>query len=94
LPEKTNRHRISELLKQSSDPHLRHRVASQILELAGFDCETNDSTRDMTTARELQIEWDEDAADRKIFDMEQASDRELRRKLAEFGSGRKEDSGD
>jgi len=85
---------LAELLKQSSGPHLRHRVASQILELAGIDCETNDSTRDMTTARELQIEWDEDAADRTIFDMEQASDRKLRRALAEFGSGRKDESGD
>jgi hypothetical protein len=82
---------LADLLKQTTDPPLRQKVASQILALAGIDRETAGDIQCVSTAERLRAKWDEDVIESEIAERQAASDRKLRAVIASLGDS---DNGD
>jgi hypothetical protein len=82
---------LGDLLKQTADLPLRHRVATQILELAGVDRDTAGDIQHVSTAETLRAKWDEDVIESEIAERQAASDRKLRAAIASLGDS---DNGD
>jgi hypothetical protein len=75
---------LADLLRQTTDLPVRHKVATQILELAGVVREDAGDIGRVFTAQEIQSQWDDDAVDRETAAKQAAADRKLRQVLASF----------